>query len=240
MNEILKKIDLIPPGSFLVAKDLLPENPKEAQVALEAQLESGQLMRYGTWLYWKPTVTIIGPAPADPWEVLLRLARGQRVVPAGVMAHNILHLTTQVPAVLVVASSGPIEWAPPGTIVLVRDLGPLAAASDATCMVIDALSSLESIAGEGVGALRTMVNMFRANWSGYPPLTDVLRYAASQDAKTRALAGLLGDLVGGIPPGESRLSEALLNSLDGEGTIHIRLKSQRWIPDFLLWKWHLG
>ena len=187
-----------------------------------------------------PTVTIIGPAPADHLDVLVRLARGQRVVPAGLTAHNMLHLTTQVPAVLVVASAGPIEGAPAGTLVEERDLGPLDGASDATCMVLDALSSLETIAGEGNGALKTMVALFRDRCAGYPALTEVLRYAATQDAKTRALAGLLGDLVGGIPPGERRLSEALLTSLDGEGTIDIRLKSQRWIPDFLVWKWHLG
>ena len=56
MNEIEKKIDLAPAGGFLVAEELSPENPSLARVALEGLVGSGLLMRYGTWLYFKPTV----------------------------------------------------------------------------------------------------------------------------------------------------------------------------------------
>ncbi len=109
-EEILAKVQGVPEGTPLVAKELLHLGARAAiDQALSRLARSGQLLRVGRGLYVRPVETRFGQRPPSVARVLESLAsvRGETFAPNAAAAANAFGLTTQVPVRSVFLSSGP-------------------------------------------------------------------------------------------------------------------------------------
>lgn len=212
-REVRLTIEKAGPGRFWTLSDFPNLPPRQVAATLATLHAKGALRRYGRGLYYAPKKTIIGEAPPTPVEIAKQLARGERIVMAGLSAYNRLGLTTQVPARPIVATNKKL-----GTDeveVLLRDLDRYGDnATDEAIMFLDAAGHIADIPGcpprKAVEHLWAILH--NGQLVGVTP-NELARLAMNDRPGVRGMIGLLGDLTGSISETWRRRLKASLNPL---------------------------
>jgi hypothetical protein len=100
-------LEKLPAGSY-VHVERLPGTPSAAKSAASRAAARGELVPLRRGLYYKGKRTRYGVATPSPEEVALEVLGREGVGPTGVSAARALNLTTQVPAVPELVTSGPV------------------------------------------------------------------------------------------------------------------------------------
>lgn len=109
-----KRIDKSQPGTVFITSDFADVAPTDAiNMSLSRLEDTGKIRRLQRGIYDKPRFSkmLNEPVAADPEEIAYAIARKNRwsIIPMGDTALNLLHLSTQVPAVWQYASDGPYK-----------------------------------------------------------------------------------------------------------------------------------
>lgn len=102
-----KFLERLPVGSY-VHVDQLPGTPNAAKSAASRAATRGDLIALRRGLYYKGKRTRYGTARPPAEDVALEVLGRKGVGPTGVWAAHVLNLTTQLPAVPELVTSGPI------------------------------------------------------------------------------------------------------------------------------------
>ncbi|MEI6397735.1 MAG: DUF6088 family protein [Pseudomonadota bacterium] len=199
------------PGRFWQLQDFPKLSAGAVAHALSRLCHEGLIKRYGRGIYYHPRKTMLGDAPPPTFELVKLLARKRRVVRAGLSAFNKLGLTTQMPAIEIIATQAPIIL--PRVEVIHRDLERYGDASDDAIMVLDALGHLDDIPDTTpTEALYKLVDRFKQNYFTFT-VNELSNIAMADRPKVRAMVGLLGDLTGKIATKERTKLERSINPL---------------------------
>ena len=111
---IEERIDEMQPGNVFITSDLAEIAPTAAtNMSLSRLKKIGKIRRILRGIYDKPRFSRLlnEPVAADPLKVAYTIARKNRwsIIPMGDTALNIMHLSTQVPAVWQYVSDGPYK-----------------------------------------------------------------------------------------------------------------------------------
>ncbi len=212
-REVRLTIEKADPGRFWTLSDFPNLPPRQVAAVLATLYARGTLRRYGHGLYYAPKKTLIGEAPPAPVEIATKLARGERIVMAGLSAYNYLGLSTQVPARPIVATNKKL-----GTNeveVLLRDLNRYGDdATDEAIMFLDAAGHIANIPDcpprKAIENLRAILE--NRKLVGVTP-NELARLALRDRPGVRGMIGLLGDLSGGLSETWRRRLKASLNPL---------------------------
>lgn len=212
-RDIRLTIEKAGPGRFWSLGDFPKLPPRQVAAALATLHKKGTLKRYGRGLYYIPKKTIIGEAPPTPFEIARQLARGERIVLAGLSAYNRLGLTTQVPARPIVAANKKLGT--DAVEVLLRDLDRYGDdATDEAIMFLDAAGHIVDIPDcpprRAIEHLRTILQ--NGQFVGVTP-NELARLAMNDRPGVRGMTGLLGDLTGGLSKTWRRRLKSSLNPL---------------------------
>ena len=109
-GRFLKKV---PTGSY-VHVEALPGSRNAAKSAVSRAAARGDLVPLRRGLYYKGTRTRYGVATPPPEDVALEVLGRKGVGPTGVSAARALNLTTQVPAMPELVTTGPVPIGIPG------------------------------------------------------------------------------------------------------------------------------
>lgn len=103
-QKVRDHVELSPVRSFIAAEEILgPRRAVECEMSRLAR--NGEVVRVRKGLYWKGPTTRVGMPRPRPYEVALEVG-GPGSGPAELSAAHVLGLTTQVPAIEVVAVPG--------------------------------------------------------------------------------------------------------------------------------------
>lgn len=203
-------------GRFWRVEDFRGLAPASVAAELAALHADGVIRRLSKGLYYAPKKTVLGEAPPPVGDLVRELARGDRVVPAGLSAYNRLGLTTQIPARPIFATSK--HFKVDGAEIVFRDLARYGRASDEALMLLDALAHIDKIADcPPAKAVRKICDMVASGWLPGLDLDEVGRVAATEARGGRArivgLIGLIGDLTGKLSGEVRKKLKAALNPL---------------------------
>jgi len=111
---IEERIDEMQPGNVFITSDFSDIAPTAAtNMSLSRLKKTGKIRRILRGIYDKPRFSRLlnEPVAADPSKVAYTIARKNRwsIIPMGDTALNMLHLSTQVPAVWQYVSDGPYK-----------------------------------------------------------------------------------------------------------------------------------
>ena len=111
---IEERIDEMQPGNVFITSDFADIAPTAAtNMSLSRLKKTGKIRRILRGIYDKPRFSRLlnEPVAADPLKVAYTIARKNRwsIIPMGDTALNIMHLSTQVPAVWQYVSDGPYK-----------------------------------------------------------------------------------------------------------------------------------
>lgn len=111
---IEERIDEMQPGNVFITSDFADIAPTAAtNMSLSRLKKTGKIRRILRGIYDKPRFSRLlnEPVAADPSKVAYTIARKNRwsIIPMGDTALNMLHLSTQVPAVWQYVSDGPYK-----------------------------------------------------------------------------------------------------------------------------------
>ena len=111
---IEERIDEMQPGNVFITSDFADIAPTAAtNMSLSRLKKTGKIRRILRGIYDKPRFSLLlnEPVAADPSKVAYTIARKNRwsIIPMGDTALNMLHLSTQVPAVWQYVSDGPYK-----------------------------------------------------------------------------------------------------------------------------------
>ena len=109
---VRERIEATPVRGFLVAADI-PGSRRAVECELSRQVAKGELVRARKGVYWKGPKTRVGMPRPRPGDLALVVA-GPGAGPAELSAAHLLGLTTQVPAIEVIAVPGRTPMRIPG------------------------------------------------------------------------------------------------------------------------------